>query len=1537
MTDAPVPSPTRRGPRRLAWLGAILAAAIVLVGSSLAVGLFLLIGTRTGRTWLRDQATRQVSAALGGRGRLEMATFGITWRGEIRATHVALLDSAGSPVVMLDSLEGRLQLRPLRNRVIHLARARLVGGTLTLRQDAVGRPWNLAFLLVGGPERGPAGPPGFGDEIRIDSLEVRELSITTRMPWVPHPVFRGAARDSVIAVRDSLHDLRQDASGAWFEHRAIRLTRVAAHAVTLVEPTGRLAGLRLDSLAGGLSDPAVVVGSANGRLAWTADSLHFALDRVRLPHSEGTTSGWVAWDQPGPVRFDARLIADAGLADLGWVWDALPFEGRGRAAVRLRTLEDPFDAEYRLDSLRLAVGASTLWGSLAVIVRPDALELRAVDLTAAAFTDALARRLSYGALPTTVRGTFDGHLESRSGGPLTAFPIDQLDLRFRDRAGGRAVLRMAGRMALGAEAGLYEALVDTVVIEAGALRRMLDGTTPLGPVDGVFSGRARIARADLRRVQIPSAQLVWTDGAGLQSRLTISGTVERPMAPRPLIEGTLSFAPLDLRALSRMDSTLTWTPRLVGTVSVHGAPDSLEWTAAVDAEPLRHGTGAHGPDLAAAFGRTGTRAPGLEATGSARRDGGRWQVTTEARLTDLDLQAWRGAPVLPMTAVSGRLALAVTLDSLRSPSGSLDLALEQLAADARPGILLSGRLTLDSTRVHVDSMVARSGGVALDIRGTVARRGDTSDTLIVSARTDDLAALRPELRRVAAAWLPIDSVLASQAAQWAADSLLGQGTIAGYLTGHLDSLNLTASLAARGVQAGRVQVDRVFGSLVATQLGSKTALQGTASVDGVRGLGNTQLQTATVHLTDATWLRGRFGLEVRGESALALDISGSYDRPDSGMVVRAGAVQLRYGDTEWGTTDALTVQRLAGGWRVPAFALRSSRGGLLSIEASVPAEGAVSGRLELQRFPLGEVGALLTGTPMIPALVSGAGSLGGTREAPRLEWNGTADSVHVAGIRLPALRTVGRYADGVASGRVDVRDSAGGAVTLDVSLPLDLRLADVPKRLLDDRIRGTLRADSLRLDQLDWRVEGVHSIMGQLTGALAVSGTVERPVAEGALRLDDGGATIEELGITPRNVSMRVRANADSLLLESLRLESGSARDTLGMHGVLHLHEGKPAELRLEVGARTLQVARRPDGTDVDLSGRIQLVGPLARPVLSGVVQIPRATLVIDPLAARTALDLTSETARALLGAGEMPVAGSGATGLAALGKRVQVDGLRVELANDVWVQTPEARVKLSGGLDVASARDRLTLAGEIRADRGQYRLDLGLVSRSFSVDSGRVRFFAEPTLPTTLDIRATNVVRDAGGTEIPVGVHIGGSYERPVLTLSSRDPLYASAPESEIISLLLFGAPTFALDGQRQNTVQAVTGVLLPSVGGAVEGALQRLLPVFNTVQVTTAGRQGSADLTAFSLLDNLSISAGKQLGERTFLRLNTGVCRGAGQATIRGASLWYGVAAEHRLAPHLVGQVGVDPGAAPCARLGADVLPRLQFGFDLFREWIW
>jgi hypothetical protein len=61
--------------------------------------------------------------------------------------------------------------------------------------------------------------------------------------------------------------------------------------------------------------------------------------------------------------------------------------------------------------------------------------------------------------------------------------------------------------------------------------------------------------------------------------------------------------------------------------------------------------------------------------------------------------------------------------------------------------------------------------------------------------------------------------------------------------------------------------------------------------------------------------------------------------------------------------------------------------------------------------------------------------------------------------------------------------------------------------------------------------------------------------------------------------------------------------------------------------------------------------------------------------------------------------------------------------------------------------------------------------------------------------------------------------------------------------------------------------------------------------------------------------------------------VCRGGTTST--RASLWAGVVAEYRFGRNLSAEIGVDPGASPCSRLGTNGFPRLHFGFDLFREW--
>ena len=414
--------------RRFWWVAAII------IGTGAGMSLTYLVATHTafGRSWLLSTLVSSVNGVFKGRGTLRIGTLRSISPGRVVAENVALVDTAGVPVVVAKRLEGTLSVSGLFSKAIHIRRLLIDGLTIDLKQDTTGRAWNLAYIIAGDTATSPTHTPGFGDDVRIDSIDVRNGDVRTSAPWSPHPIFTGAARDSVIAVRDSLHDLVRTPNGLLFERRAITLAHVAAHDVVVVDVQHRPASLQLDALQGALSDPPVAIRHASGQIVWTSDSLRLALTTVALPHSTGSAVGTIAWNQPGPVRYDVLVHADAGLADLAWVWDALPPEGRGRAVVRMRTLADAYDTEYALDSLDVSSGLSRIRGGIAMTVRPADFLLHNVDLTFSPLRSDLLRRISYDALPPEVQGPFTGRLVARQGGPLSAFRLDLLDARFAD-------------------------------------------------------------------------------------------------------------------------------------------------------------------------------------------------------------------------------------------------------------------------------------------------------------------------------------------------------------------------------------------------------------------------------------------------------------------------------------------------------------------------------------------------------------------------------------------------------------------------------------------------------------------------------------------------------------------------------------------------------------------------------------------------------------------------------------------------------------------------------------------------------------------------------------------------------------------------------------------------------------------------------------------------------------------------------------------------------------------------------------------------
>ncbi|HYW32272.1 MAG TPA: translocation/assembly module TamB domain-containing protein [Gemmatimonas sp.] len=1472
-------------------------------------------GTDAGRSWLLSAMLGRASGVFKGRGTLSVGRLRVISPSYVKAENVALLDSAGVPVVHAEFLEGRLNARGLFSKAIHIRSLALRNVRMDFRQDFKG-PFNIKYIISGDTSKGPSKGPGFGDDIRIDTLHLTNGVLTLISPWSPNAVFTGSARDSVIMVRDSLHDITRTPLGLR-QRRVVTLDRVMARDAVITDPKKGPASMRIDTLRGRVSDPPVVIAAVSGGIRWTGDSLKFEFPEIRLPASSGSAIGAISWNQPGPLHYDALVQVKAGLSDLGWIWNVLPSSGGGTATVRMRTLASADDAEYTLSALDVSTMESRVTGDISVVTRPASLELRGVDLSFAPLGSELLRRLSYDALPPEVRGVFTGRLVAPDGGPLTAFKIGTLDARFVDSnvPGAVSGARLSGLVSLGSSPAAWNARVDDARIDLRSMRALL----PDAPaVDGTLAGALRITSADLRAADVTGLALTWTDGAGNVSRVTGSARM-RYADSDPAMTLDLSLDPLSMRALARIDTTIPLRSALAGRVEARGTLSALTWSARVAA------------DTAGSMAFAGTA--------SVRQPA--WSVAASGIIDNFDVRTWFGSDATtPSTSLDGNIGLTAngTRDStgIEVAAGTASVVLVQEGGPARPAFDLLASGALDAHRYIVDSAAALLGGVRFTARGALARDSTRVDTLNVAASADSLEAIRPELARLAAMLEPVDSAVAKTFRGIAGDTLRGDFSLAGPLFGAINAFDATLALSVREGQVGAIRVGRIFGSARATDVLRRPFFEAAATADEVSGIGAIRVSTAEFRLQQASPDSGRLVLDVSAQDTSHLVVRGGYFRTDSVFRLDMDSLRFTSGSAIWRNVGRIRVVSDATGVRVDSTVIRSSERGALALVANLPSEGPVTANVELTAFPIGTATAFTLGTPLFAGSLTGQVRVNGTRVSPLIEWGLRADSLGMNGNFLPRITSEGTYAERRLVARALLTDSAGGSVRAEARVPVDLALQSVEKRLLSDAVDAEILADSLRLNSLGFAVTGVSRPRGTLGGRMALTGTMDRPIATGTMRVEGLGATFDDLGIDMYGGRMVVRAAEDSLILESFRINSGGPLDSIGASGAVRFAKGTPATMRARVTANNMVMARMRDGTNVDVSGNLQLVGPLRLPELSGSLFVPRANIVTDPLGARNALDLKSAAARELLGADEIPIAVASTESFASLGRFFTVSNARVDLGDEVWVRTPEANLRVTGGLNIRSASgNRLALEGEVNANRGQYRLDLGVVNRSFTVDSGRVRFYGTDAIEPTLDISATNVVRRSEGEEIPIRVHIGGTLSQPTLTLSSSSPTYAAAPESEIISLLIFGEPTFALSNDNQSTVRAVTGVLAPSAGGFVEGALQRLVPGFNTVQVNTASGQQD-ELNALSLLDNLSITAGKQIGDRAFLRLNTGVCRGTAAAS-RGTGLYYGIAVEYRLATSLLAQLGYDPGAAPCVQTNnQNGRTRMQFGFDLFREWI-
>lgn len=1504
----------------------VLASALTLfaLGGLLAAGVAAITQTRWGRDKIRAQAMGLINARIQGKmyiGHLEGSLFST-----LVVDSFAIREKNDSLFVSTGPISLRFDPRDLLDRRIVASEVVIERPVVHVLEDSTGT-WNFRKIFPSGPKGPPRAPTvrNFGDYIFINSARLKHGTFLLTMPWRPDDSLRGARRDSAIAHALGRPDKHIRPVGSHYQTERSwtdLALELGPSRIDDRDPLGRQFDVvRLDADE---FDPPFKFREVRGRVRNKGDSLWADVAQFRLPGSKGTMQGKVWWGSNLPTRYDLTFVSDSlALADVAWVYPTLPTTGGGKATLHIGNGTDLHVIEYALRDVDVRTMNSRLRGAMTFGTGAPVLIVKDVDLRADPIDWVLIEQFTGEPLPYPWKGTIAATVQA-SGGPLNRFKVDKGDFFFRDA-------NVPGATARGSAQGELDILFPAFTTFRGFdldldhfdLRTMQFLNPAFPRIFGLVSGTARLDSVwtDLR---FRNADVTHRFEDGEPSRFIGNGrvTIGEKFLTYDL---ALDAKPVSVTTVARAypEAELIYRGSYSGPLRVQGQADDLSIVTELTGAP---GTLAYDgrvdADSVGGYGYHGT-----------------------LRFTDLDLRLLLDTASVPHTRLVGIADLDVTGDSLASWEGPVDVALERSLVDSvrvYPGT--RARMRFGRGRVRLDTLQVESALGSVSGIGGLGLFPAVRDSLAFTVAADSLGALRQFLVQASQG----DSVKLARART---DSLGAVITGRGAIGGSLDSLDARIAMDVRGLTYGAygAKVARLSADLRHLLLPD---VQGTVTVSAdTMSLGAVAVANAGLDLAVHGTERIDFGLLTTLSNGPVLESRGVFGM--QGDTTRIAFRDLRIGleGRDWTLARPASLWTARGAFAIDTLRLAGSRGGRIVLAGTAPLDSAVALRVELDSVSLADLANLTQTDLVLGGWLATQIDVTGTREQPTMRLTGAVTGATVGQVNVARAALQGTYADGRLRLGADVLRNDTTVVSMRGNLPVDLALAPRDVRFLRDTLRVSVQSTALDMGVVESFLPTVRDARGRLSANFSLAGTAEHSALEGFLRIDSVAATIPNLGIRLRDVNADLLAARDTVRVHRLSMVSGEEpRDSLWIAGWVARTEKEGAAFDVSLGARDFQAIANRRVAELSLSAGLRLSGSLDRSRLSGNATVNRGVIIIPEFTGKklislddpelyNVVDTTVFANRALLP--KTPPA---------FVNNLTVENVRIAMGPDVRVRSEEADIKLGGAVNVTVGARRggeapqLALDGSLQTERGYYRLDLGgLVQRTFNVEGGELRFLNETELNPILNISALHTVRQISSTyggrnDVRIRVRVQGTLAQPRLRLESADSLQLS--ESDLISYLVAGVPSFGIGGGLAENRSTASSIALSTLSSYISAKFSGGLFDYVTIQTASdqlrQSRQG--------LLNGVQFGIGKQLGERTFLSLTTGLCRlGASGGQLNPVDLAnsIGVKLEQRLTAGYGFSFSLEP---PLNELfcgtGTDrsfATTRRQYGFDIFRAWRW
>jgi len=292
---------------------------------------------------------------------------------------------------------------------------------------------------------------------------------------------------------------------------------------------------------------------------------------------------------------------------------------------------------------------------------------------------------------------------------------------------------------------------------------------------------------------------------------------------------------------------------------------------------------------------------------------------------------------------------------------------------------------------------------------------------------------------------------------------------------------------------------------------------------------------------------------------------------------------------------------------------------------------------------------------------------------------------------------------------------------------------------------------------------------GDLAIDVDISGTINKPVVNGVVTVQNGLVALPEFGITVNNISLNALYGNDNTI--QINGFAESAKGELSLNGKIdlanienNLENIDKIDVNIELSGKDFEIVNLPEA-QVFVSPDLQLLISDKRIDLLGSIAIPKATL--KPNDASNTVSVSKDVV--IINKSKEITQRAG---------NELYTSVRIDFGDDVNFSGFGVDGQILGAVvAVGEPKKAISGYGELNIKNGRYTA----FEKEFELEIGRLNFIGNPITNPNINARAIKKIDD-----ILVGVQVRGPLASPGLTLFSEPPMN----DSNILSYLVVGVP---------------------------------------------------------------------------------------------------------------------------------------------------